>query len=795
MFDEHFYPPTIVVSPVRVPVAAKPRAVDLADLLVSTSIDQDAPSITNAANKNMTVFKMDVKTTFLNGELKEEVYVSQEEGFVDQENSSHVYKLKKVLYGIKQAPHATMTTKAQQIALDNVLVALENQRIIGKCNMRINPRMKPKEPTYQVVLDTLALTTCYHAFLITAEVPVIYMHQFWATVNKHKASYQFKVDNKRFSVNVEIKYITDVIVDHLLQPWRTFASIINKCLSGKDLAYQIDNKDSKKQDNMFYPRFTKIIIHHFLIKDKSISMRNRTFMHTARDDSLLGTMRFVSRHEDTQVYGALIPKAMMNQALLDFVAYKNYYAIATRAKPPKPKKIQKKADSTISYKETSSKKKPAKDKKYVTSTKKPTSKPKSTKKKAQISYTDERTGAKPGVPNVPKYDSESDKESWGNNKEEDDDDEDDTKNDDEYNTKDDEGNDFGDGNDDDDDDNDGNDDDDSDHERTESDRDENPNLNQSNEEHKEKEENFDEFTNKEDSAKLKRRMKKRFEQEEEDAHVTLSTVHDTQKTEGPMQSFSVLSDFTEKLLNFENVSLADNKIASLMDTIVHHKEPSSHTSSVYTVPVMVIPKIMSALSTTIPPPPPSFNPLLQQTTPTPAPKTLEVTTSFPALLDFTSIFRFNDRVTNLERDLSEMKQVDQYAQTISSIPSIVDHYIDNKQGEAIPQVIKSYVVECREKALADWREYINLIDTTIREAAVLVKPSSQPKSTYEVAASLSEFKLTKILIDKMEEHKSYLRANYKKELYDALVKSYNTEKDLFDTYGEVFTLKRSQDDK
>ncbi|GJY44204.1 hypothetical protein Tco_0432417 [Tanacetum coccineum] len=62
-----------------------------------------------------------------------------------------------------------MTSKSQQIKLDNALVALENCRFIGKCNMRINPGMKPKEPTYQVVLDALALTTCYSAFLITAE--------------------------------------------------------------------------------------------------------------------------------------------------------------------------------------------------------------------------------------------------------------------------------------------------------------------------------------------------------------------------------------------------------------------------------------------------------------------------------------------------------------------------------------------------------------------------------------------------------------------------------------------------
>ncbi|GKE20813.1 retrovirus-related pol polyprotein from transposon TNT 1-94 [Tanacetum coccineum] len=60
--------------------------------------------IANAANKNMTIFQMDVKTAFLNGELKEEVHVSQPEGFFYQDNPLHVYKLKKALYGLKQAP-------------------------------------------------------------------------------------------------------------------------------------------------------------------------------------------------------------------------------------------------------------------------------------------------------------------------------------------------------------------------------------------------------------------------------------------------------------------------------------------------------------------------------------------------------------------------------------------------------------------------------------------------------------------------------------------------------------------
>nr|GEX85886.1 hypothetical protein [Tanacetum cinerariifolium] len=62
--------------------------------------------LTYASHKNMVMYQMDVKTTFLNGNLREEVYVSQPDGFVDQDNHNHVYKLKKALYGLKQASRA-----------------------------------------------------------------------------------------------------------------------------------------------------------------------------------------------------------------------------------------------------------------------------------------------------------------------------------------------------------------------------------------------------------------------------------------------------------------------------------------------------------------------------------------------------------------------------------------------------------------------------------------------------------------------------------------------------------------
>jgi hypothetical protein len=59
-----------------------------------------------ACSKNVKLYQMDVKSSFLNGELEEEVYIEQPEGFQLSENTDYVCKLKKVLYGLKQAPRA-----------------------------------------------------------------------------------------------------------------------------------------------------------------------------------------------------------------------------------------------------------------------------------------------------------------------------------------------------------------------------------------------------------------------------------------------------------------------------------------------------------------------------------------------------------------------------------------------------------------------------------------------------------------------------------------------------------------
>ncbi|GJU73992.1 hypothetical protein Tco_1265397 [Tanacetum coccineum] len=257
------------------------------------------------------------------------------------------------------------TTQAQQKSLDDALVTHADRLEFGKCNMPLKTDIKPKEATFQVVLDALTLTPFYQAFLITAEVPAIYMQEFWATVTVHKSSIRFTINKKKFFLDVKV-----------------------------------ENKDAKKTNKMLYPRFIKVIIDYFMTKDQSISRRNKMFWYTARDDTLFTSMRCVSIQEKTQVYGVILPQHLTNQKDESDTSPKKKTTPASKgSKLKSPAKVAK----------TDKKKKPA----MIPKTKGLAVLSEVRDEQQQkVSGTNKGAGVRPEVPDVPKYDSKSDEESW-----------------------------------------------------------------------------------------------------------------------------------------------------------------------------------------------------------------------------------------------------------------------------------------------------------------------------------------------------------------------------------------------
>nr|GFB89671.1 hypothetical protein [Tanacetum cinerariifolium] len=95
------------------------------------------------------------------------------------------------------------TTIEQQTALDESLVPSSQRLRIGRCNFRLPSDIQSKEATLQVVYDILRNSPLFRAFQVTADVPEIYMQEFWATAKLHHTSIRFKIDTKKSVLNLE----------------------------------------------------------------------------------------------------------------------------------------------------------------------------------------------------------------------------------------------------------------------------------------------------------------------------------------------------------------------------------------------------------------------------------------------------------------------------------------------------------------------------------------------------------------------------------------------------------------
>ncbi|GKA42773.1 hypothetical protein Tco_0735433 [Tanacetum coccineum] len=102
----------------------------------------------------------------------------------------------------------------------------------------------------------------------------------------------------------------------------------------------MENKESRKNKYLFYLRFTKVVINHFMSQDQSIPRRNKVNWDMANDDPILTTMRFITQHEVVQKYGVILPDNLTTQFMKESEAYKTYYAFATGKAIPKPKYVR-----------------------------------------------------------------------------------------------------------------------------------------------------------------------------------------------------------------------------------------------------------------------------------------------------------------------------------------------------------------------------------------------------------------------------------------------------------------------
>nr|GFA30874.1 hypothetical protein [Tanacetum cinerariifolium] len=105
----------------------------------------------------------------------------------------------------------------------------------------------------------------------------------------------------------------------------------------EDFVYQVEHKNQKRSNEMYYPRFTKVIIDYFMTRKPSIPRRNRINWHYVRDDVLFSPIKVVSRHQTTQQYGAILPIELTTDDIRNSKAYKEYYVCATGEAVPKPK--------------------------------------------------------------------------------------------------------------------------------------------------------------------------------------------------------------------------------------------------------------------------------------------------------------------------------------------------------------------------------------------------------------------------------------------------------------------------
>nr|GFA73637.1 hypothetical protein [Tanacetum cinerariifolium] len=279
-------------------------------------------------------------------------------------------------------------------------------------------------------------------------------------------------------------------------------------------------------------------------------------------------------------------------------------------------------------------------------------------------------------------------------------------------------------------------------------------------------------------------------QDIEDSHVTLTSV----KPDGQQESSSV-SSFVTSMLNL----ISDAGVESIFTTASSPIAPLQKSTPIMT------PSTIATITTSsdAPIPPTTIPSAVLQNLPT-----------------FDSVFRFEDRVKSLEVNFSEFMQTNQFIEAVSNILGIVHQYMTQQMTEAVREAVQIQTDRLQDSFQRENDEFLCTIDENMKriikgrvkiqvkeqvsrilpgieesvnaqlEAKVLTRSSHSSRTSYAVAADLTEMELKKILMEKMEGNKSIQRSEEQRNLYKALVDAYEADKTILDSYGDTAIMKR-----
>nr|GEZ85030.1 hypothetical protein [Tanacetum cinerariifolium] len=706
----------------------------------------------------------------------------------------------------------------QQVAMDEALVPHARRLRIRRSNFRLLSGISSKESTLQLVYDVLRLTPFFKAFLFKMDNKkhIVKLESFremlhicsrlpGQTFNEPPFEEEILAFLRSLRHSGEISRLTDRNVDFAYLLW-------------EDFVYQIEHKDTKKRNEMYYPRFTKVIIHHFMSKDPSIPRRNKVNWHYVRDDHMFTTIKLVSRHQNTQQFGAILLIELTNVDIRNSDAYKEYYAVATGATPPKTKasvrKTKSSSDTTVTPPPTAT----AGTRLFTSAKQNKTAKADEELKKTGTGGDDVRESG--GESEEEKETSEEEEVSFDpiprtpedSEKESDDEEEQESRLSEEARIREEE-------------------------DAEELYRDVNinqgrglqitqsiedthviltpENVNKDDDEERDDEDDQEECSDDEQASN---------EEGEEFIHSSLST-HDEEETRDD-ESFDPISktpentndegsgeenlgmnvgreegqdeeDEEDELYRDVNINLGrSSSVSSQFVTSMLNPTPDAgiesifKTSSQMDVQPQTTVALLSLFVSTLTPSTIATTTTVQQA---PTPPITALSTLLQDLPNFGSLFGFDHRLKTLQANFFEFMQANQFFGAVFSILEIVQRYMDQRMNEAVKVVVQIQSDRLRDEAQAENEEFLKTIDENMQKI-INDQVKEQIKTSYAVVADLSKIELKKILIKKIEGNKSIHRSNEQRNLYKALVEAYEYDKIILDTYGDTVTLKRHHDD-